>query len=113
MNAGSTAVDHARDVLDSQVVPALFELRDTMESLLETYTEELRERAFYLWHVNTVFKFVLPPPRKEGAKEPRDEEEEESDEERAADIGKEPKSEASETSAAHFNDAAAQETSEP
>ena len=73
----SSAIDHARDVLDAQVIPALFSLRDTMESLLSTYDEELRDRDFFLWHINTVFKFVLPPPKKDSKTEDVDQDENE------------------------------------
>ena len=62
IRSDSTALNQARDVLDQEVLPALFKLRDTLESLAYIYAEEHSQRDFYLWHLNTVFKFVLPPP---------------------------------------------------
>ena len=85
----ATALNQARDLLDREVLPALYEFRDTLEALMRTYKQELFNREFYLWHIDTVFKFVLPPPKgstihkrkQEGKKGGEEEEEEEGEEE--------------------------------
>ena len=58
----SSIMSQARDLIDQVILPQLYGFRDTVERVMRTYADELKSRDFYLWHIDTVFKFYLPPP---------------------------------------------------
>ncbi len=74
-----SALNQARDMLQDSVLPTLYTFRDELTSIIEVYRQEKDAREHYLWHLETVFKFVLPPPRRPKKADSLDTSEEEDD----------------------------------
>lgn len=60
-SAGQEGIyDQAKEMLNNELLPELYRMRDDIEVLLERAVAALRAKEAHVWFVETVFKFVLP-----------------------------------------------------
>lgn len=81
MSTDLTALEGTRSALMDTVLPELYQFRDQLKVILDTYRHELTAREDFLWHLNKVYKFVLPRLQKKKPEPTLEGEEESSDEE--------------------------------